>query len=177
MQEQKYSLSMRLMHWTMALLIIFMLGLGFYMTNFLTRESPNRMEVYDLHKSFGALVLILVAFRIFLRIIKTVPTLPDTMDNVTQALAHLGHLSLYILMIAMPLSGYLMSSFFGFPVHMFGIAMPHLVSVNPELGKICAEAHEIFGIAFVAVLVAHVGAVIKHKFFDRPENDILNRML
>lgn len=176
MQAQKYPLSMRLMHWIMALLIIFMLALGFYMTN-VGREDPGHLKLYELHKSIGAMILILVFFRITIRLLKPVPPLPDTIDTVTQFLAHLGHLALYVLMILMPLSGYLMSNFFGFHVMLFGIPMPTLVSANFEMGNLFAQIHEILGFAFLAVLGIHIAAVIKHRFFDLPENDILKRMM
>lgn len=167
---------MRWMHWIIALLIIFMLALGFYMTN-INREDPDHLKFYELHKSIGSMILILVFFRITLRFLKPVPPLPDTIDNVTQSLAHLGHLALYVLMILMPLSGYLMSNFFGFHVLMFGIPMPTLVSANFEMGNLFSEIHEILGFVFIAVLGIHIAAVIKHRFFDLPENDVLKRMM
>jgi cytochrome b561 len=80
-------------------------------------------------------------------------------------------------MILVPLSGFLMSNSFGFPVKIFGIELPMLVGTNFELGKILAEAHELCAYGLLGLIIAHVLAVIKHRFFDKPENDVLGRML
>lgn len=174
---QKYPLSSRILHWLMALLILGMLGIGIYMTDFLPKDSPNHLKIYELHKSFGVMVLILVFIRIFNRLITKVPPLPETISKIEKILAHLGHFALYALMILIPLSGYLMSNSFGFPVHFFGIEMPFLVEKNFEHGKIFAEAHEILAYTLIAVIVLHIAAVVKHRYFDKPENDVLKRMI
>lgn len=173
----KYSLSSRIIHWLMAAIILFLLGLGIYMTEFLPKDSPNHLQVYELHKSFGVVALTLIFIRIANRLIKKAPPLPQTMRKFEQILAHLGHLGLYVLMLVVPLSGFLMSNSFGFPVKLFGIELPMLISTNFDHGKIFAEAHELAAYALLALVVAHVAAVIKHRFFDKPENDVLKRMI
>lgn len=174
---QKYALSSRLIHWFMALIIIFLLGLGIYMTDFLSKESENRMMIYNLHKSFGALMLFFIFIRIINRLIKKAPALPNTMPKYEIALAHLAHFGLYILMILVPLSGYLMSNLFGYPVKLFFIELPKIAATNFELGKLFSEIHEVSAFTLLGLIVLHVLGVIKHRFFDRPENNILNRML
>jgi cytochrome b561 len=177
MSNQKYHISARITHWIMALIIISLLAVGFYMTNFLDKESTNRMMIYNLHKSFGALVMFLIIVRIFIRLSKPVPPLPDSISKFVQKTAHFVHILLYTLMIFMPLSGYLMSNFFGYPVHLFGLQLPMLVEKNIEMGKFFGEVHEILGFAFVVVLTLHISGAIKHRFFDKPENDVLKRMI
>lgn len=177
MNNQKYPLSMRVIHWVMALIILSLLALGFYMTTFLDKDSSNRMMIYNLHKSFGALVIFLVVARIFFRLSSAVPALPNSIPKIIQKLAHSAHYALYFLMIFMPLSGYLMSNFFGYPVYLFGLPLPMIVEKNPELGKFFANIHEYLAYAFLVVLSLHVAGVIKHRFFDKPENDVLKRMI
>ena len=177
MQTQKYHLSARIMHWTMSIIILSLLALGFYMANFMSPEAPNKMMIYNLHKSFGALVMFLVVGRIFIRFAHQVPALPSSMSMIVQKSAHLAHIALYVLMVFMPLSGYLMSNFFGYSVHLFGLPLPMLVEKNVEMGKFCADAHEFLGFSFVAVLALHIAGVVKHRFFDRPEHDVLKRMI
>jgi cytochrome b561 len=92
-------------------------------------------------------------------------------------MGHMVHMLLYGLMIFMPLSGYLMSNFFGYPVHLFGLPLPMLVEKNMALGKFFASTHEILGFAFVAILGLHIAGAIKHRFFDKPENDVLGRIM
>jgi cytochrome b561 len=174
---QKYPLSSRVIHWLMAAIILFLLGLGIYMTEFLPKDSENHLQVYELHKSFGALALILVFLRIFNRLVLKAPALPQTMPKIEQILSHLGHFGLYVLMIFVPLSGYLMSNSFGYPVHFFGIELPFLVEKNFDHGKLFAEAHEVLAYGLLGLVVVHVLAVIKHRFFDKPEHDVLKRMI
>ena len=80
-------------------------------------------------------------------------------------------------MIIVPLSGYLMSNSFGYPVNFFSIPLPVIAKTNFDLGKIFAEVHESAAFALLGLIAIHVLAAIKHRFFDRPENNVLNRML
>ena len=173
----RYHLYSRILHWLMAIVIIFLLGLGIYMTKFISSDSESRMAIYNLHKSFGVLALILIAIRLVNRFINKAPALPATIIKIEAIAAHLAHFLLYLLMIIIPLSGYLMSNSFGYPVNFFGFQMPFLVMQNPELGKIFAEIHEITAYLLIAMVILHVCAVIKHRFFDKAENDVLKRMI
>lgn len=173
----KYPLSSRILHWLMAAIILCLLGLGIYMKEFLPKDAVNRLQIYDLHKSFGVIVLILITIRILNRLIKNAPALPESMPKWEQLLAHLGHLGLYALMVVVPLSGYLMSNSFGFPVKLFGIELPFLIEKNFDHGKIFSEAHEISAYSLLALITLHILAALKHRFFDRAENDVLKRML
>lgn len=173
----KYPLSSRIIHWLMAVLILFLLGLGIYMTEFLSKEAPNRLEVYSFHKSLGVIALIFIFIRIINRLLVKAPALPKTMPKHEIILAHLGHFTLYVLMVLVPLSGYLMSNSFGYPVNLFSLELPSLVSTNFELGKVFSETHEVCAYSLLGVIVLHVVAVLKHHFFDKPENDVLKRMI
>lgn len=173
----KYALSSRIIHWLMAAIIIPTLGVGIYMKEFLAKDSPSHLEIYSLHKSFGVIALIFIFIRIFNRLLNKAPQLPQSMSKLEKALAHLGHFGLYILMILVPLSGYLMSNSFGFPVRLFSIALPNIVGTNFELGKIFSEIHELGAYSLLGLVSIHLLAVIKHRFFDRPENDVLKRMI
>jgi cytochrome b561 len=161
----------------MSLIIIATLGVGIYMTEFLPKDSPNHLEIYSLHKSFGVMVLILIFIRVINRLIKKAPPLPTSIPKVEIILSNLGHFGLYLLMFLVPLSGYLMSNSFGFAVHFFSIEMPNLVERNFELGKIFAEAHELSAYGLLGLVAIHILAVVKHRFFDKPEHNVLKRML
>ena len=160
----------------MALIILSLIGLGIYMTG-LSKEDPSRMDLYNLHKSFGTIALILIFLRIINRFIKPAPKLPNTIAKNEIILAHLAHIGLYILMIIVPLSGYLMSNSFGYPVQIFGFKMPNLMETNFDLGKIFHETHEIAPYVLLVLVIAHIFGAIKHRFFDKPENDVLKRMI
>jgi cytochrome b561 len=173
----KYHIVSRVIHWLMALIILFLLGLGIYMTDFLSKEAPNRMEIYNLHKSLGVMVLILVFVRIINRFANKPPALPDSLPKFEKIAAHLAHIALYLLMILVPLSGYLMSNSFGYPVNFFSIQLPFLVQQNFELGNLFHNAHWILAYSLIAILALHILGVIKHRFFDKTENDVLKRMI
>jgi len=173
----KYHLLSRIFHWAMALLIICMIGFGVYIADFIGEDSTNRYTLFDLHKSFGVLALILIAFRIINRFINHPPALPQTIKNYEKILAHLGHFGLYALMLIVPLSGYLMSNSYGFEVKFFGILLPFITSLNIDNAKIFSEVHEISAYILAGLIAIHIIAVVKHRFFDQKENDVLNRML
>ena len=98
------------------------------------------------------------------------------MPRVMQLAAHAGHVLLYALMIAIPLSGWLMSSAKGFQTVWFGVLpIPDLLDKNRELGDLLQTVHLSLNLFFVVVLIGHIGAALKHHFIDR--DDVLTRML
>jgi cytochrome b561 len=173
----KYALSSRIIHWIMAVLIFLTFAIGFYMDEFLDDDAPNRYEIYDLHKSFGVIVFIFFIIRLFNRLIKTPPALPDSISSVDKKLAKIGHWSLYLLMFLTPLSGYLMSSFAGYPVNLFSWQIPNLVETNFEFAKFCSEAHEILAYSMIFLVAIHILAIFKHYFFDKNKTNILKRII
>lgn len=173
----KHPLPSRILHWLMATIILTLLGLGIYMSEFLPKDASNRMEIYNLHKSLGAMALVLIFFRIINRLINKAPALPQSISKLEITLAHLCHFALYFLMILTPLSGYLMSNSFGYPAVFFGYELPFLIEKNLELGKFFSETHELSAYILLGLITIHVSAVIKHRFFDKPENDVLKRMI
>ena len=160
----------------MAIIVLGLLALGIYMTEFLSKEAPNRIEIYNLHKSFGILALALILIRIINRFYNKPPALPITMPKLEILGAHFVHILLYILMIIVPLSGYLMSNSFGFPASFFGYEMPFLVEKNFDQGVIFSQTHKIGAYSLLAVVALHFLGALKHRFFDRPEHDVLKRM-
>jgi len=173
----KYNLGSRIIHWLMAILIIGELCLGIFMDEFLPDEASYRYTIYDIHKSIGVSIFLLLVLRIVIRLIAKTPQLPATMSVIEQRLAKLGHLTLYFLMIMVPVSGYLMSSFAGYPVKLFGAIIPSIVAVNFDYAEIASEIHEACAYFLLAVIGVHILAVIKHRYFDKAENDVLKRMI
>ena len=173
----KYSLNSRILHWLMALIIISLLAVGIYMTNFLSKESEYRMDFYNLHKSFGVLVIFLFTLRIVNRIANKPPTLPESMSKFEKFSAHFAHILLYILMIFVPIAGYLMSNSYGYPVKLFGLEMPFLVQKNFDLAGLYGKLHMYAAYLLIGTIVVHVAGALKHRFFDKPEHDVLKRML
>ena len=173
----KYSVSSRILHWVMAVIILSLLGVGIYMTEFLDKDSQNRMTIYSLHKSFGVVILLLFICRLINRFFHKAPALPETMKKSEKLAAHFGHIILYILMLAVPLSGYLMSNSYGYGVTLFGLKLPFLVQTNYEIGPIFSKAHFYLSYTLLAIIIIHIAAIIKHRFFDKEEHDVLKRMI
>ncbi|MCH2219787.1 MAG: cytochrome b [Dechloromonas sp.] len=169
-----YTKTAKILHWLMAILLFGLLALGFYMHDL--PLSPDKLKLYSWHKWAGVTAFLLVAFRLFWRVTHRPPALPESMPKIMQFAAHAGHLMLYVLMIAIPLSGWLMSSAKGFQTVYFGVLpIPDLLDKNKEVGDLLALVHKSLNLLFVAVLAGHIGAALKHHFIDK--DDILTRML
>ena len=166
------------LHWVIAFAIIFLLCLGFYMNSDLVAKG-DRFALIQLHKSVGIVVLWLVTLRVFWRLTHKAPKLPANFPWWEKAGAHLGHLALYVLMIAMPLSGWLMvsSSPTGLPTLLFHAwQWPHFPGVAGDLAVSGASrfVHNNLPWFFIGVIALHVLAVVKHAVIDR--ENILPRM-
>jgi len=169
-----YTRTAKGLHWAMAILLIGLLALGFYMHDL--PLSPEKLQLYSWHKWAGVTAFLLVLVRLAWRVAHRPPALPASMPKLMQLAAHAGHLALYLLMLAMPLSGWLMSSAKGFQTVWFGILpIPDLLEKNKELGAQLAEVHAALAILFILTLLAHIAAALKHHFIDK--DDILTRML
>lgn len=161
------------LHWLMALLIFGLLALGMYMQNL--PLSPQKLEIYSWHKWFGVTVFLMVWFRLAWRVTHRPPAFPETMSRRLQWLAHAGHAALYILMIAIPLTGWLMSSAKGFQTVWFGVLpIPDLVSRDRALGDLLQQVHKLLNIALMLTLAGHVVAALWHHFVLK--DDTLRRI-
>ncbi|MEP2706066.1 MAG: cytochrome b [Roseibium sp.] len=169
-------------HWIMAILIIGMLGFGLYLAQ-LPKTDQATFQLYQLHKSLGFVVLALAAFRLAWRLINPSPRLPKGMPAWERLAAHLGHISLYALLFAMPISGWLMvsASPWGIPTILFNsLPVPHLPVPDAPGTKEQAEAvfkmiHSYSAYLLIALIVVHVAAALKHHFIAR--DDTLKRMV
>ncbi|MDB5798098.1 MAG: cytochrome [Paucimonas sp.] len=172
--SQHYTRTAKALHWLMAVLILGMLPLGFYMSGL--KLSPQKLQLYSWHKWAGVTIFLLALVRLAWRATHRPPPLPASLPRSQQIAAAAGHWLLYILIIAIPLSGWLMSSAKGFQTVWFGVLpIPDLVGKNKELGSLLTDVHVALNFLLIAVLLGHVGAALKHHFYDR--DDILLRML
>ncbi|RUR11128.1 cytochrome b [Legionella sp. km772] len=134
----------------------------------------QKLKLYGLHKAFGILVLILAILRIIWRLSNKTPSL--NIPKLELIAARLAHLALYILMLAMPISGWLMSSAAGLAPSFFGLfTLPNLVAPNDELREWFAFVHEWLAYGLIAIISVHTLAALKHHFIDK--DDILRRMI
>ncbi len=169
-----YTVTAKSLHWLMALLFFGMLSLGFYMVGL--PLSPQKLQIYSWHKWAGITIFMLALFRLAWRISHVPPDLPDTMSRIAKWLAHGAHWVLYVLMLCIPLSGWLMSSAKGFQTVWFGIVpIPDLLSRDRELGNLLAQVHGYLNWLFIAFLAGHILAALMHQFINKDR--LLERML
>jgi cytochrome b561 len=162
------------LHWLMALAIFGMMGLGLIMQDL--PLSPEKLQCYSWHKWMGVGLFGLTWLRLVWRVLHPAPALPTSMPMLHQRLAHAGHAALYLLMLAIPLSGWLMSSAKGVQTVWLGIwPIPDLLAKDKALGATLAQVHGALNLALGLMLLAHVGAALKHHWVDR--DDVLKRML
>lgn len=176
--EMKYSRSMRILHWVMALMIIGMLGLGITIMA-LPDNDPAGDVLLWWHKSFGMLVLLLLGVRVFVRLRSVIPALPRGISRLEARAAHTAHVAMYALMLLVPLTGYAMSCVFtqSDGVAFFGIPVPELLPKNDAWFPILEEAHHVLAFTLLGLLVLHAGGALKHRIRDRGrEQDVLSRM-
>jgi cytochrome b561 len=163
----------QLLHWLIALLILGLAIVGLTMT--LMAPSIDKLKVYALHKSTGITVLMLVGLRLVWRLAHRAPP-PEPMPRWQHVAASATHVALYVLMFAMPLSGWLYNSASNFPLQWFGLFhLPALWGPDPTVKAWASDIHY-WGFWTLAALVAlHAAAAFKHHYVDRDET--LRRML
>lgn len=172
--QDRYGIVMMMFHWLMAVLVLGMLALGLYMTS--QPITPENLKLYGWHKQTGILILGLVALRFAWRLGQIIPRLPDTMPQWEKIAAKSTHWALYIFMILLPITGWLMSSAAGFPVSFFGLfVLPDLISPSEPTKHLLEEVHEWLAYGLIALLCLHVLAALKHHFYDK--DNVLSRML
>lgn len=175
--EQSYGTVAKFLHWGMALMVIVLISVGTYMTG-LDKADPSKMELMGMHKSFGVIFMQFAILRVIWSRINNSPKLPSVLASWEKLLSKTITGSLYILMLAIPFSGYAMTNLFGYPVSLFGLVdLPLLFAKNPEMGLLAKQAHFLLVYTLIAALFAHVAGALKHRFLDKPEADVLPRML
>ena len=162
----RYSSPAIVLHWLVALLIFVAFPLGLYMADL--HLSPDKLRLYSYHKWIGITVLMLVAIRVSWRLTHTPPPLPASVVGWQRGASAITHGLLYLLMLAIPLSGWLMSSAKGFPVVWFGVLpLPDLIGKDKALGELLVDVHETLNYVLLALVVLHVAAALKHHFIER----------
>ena len=174
MALKRYTITAITLHWLMALALIGMFALGFYMTGLAL--SPNKLKLFSWHKWTGVTIFLLACVRLAWRIAHHPPALPEHMGPGEQLLAHAGHGLLYLLMFAIPLSGWLMSSAKGVQTVYFGVLpLPDLLEKDKELGELLQSVHLSFNLLLATIVIAHAAIALRHHFINK--DDVLARML
>ncbi len=162
--KERYGAISQLFHWGMAGLVLTAIYLG------LTRSD------FPLHKSIGITVLGLVILRLFWQRVNVAPELPAKMTKGQRRIAGLAHWLFYVLMIAMPLGGWVMANAAGHTVSFWGVyELPVIVQKDKALAQLVRKAHDLGGLIFLGAIALHALAAFYHQFILR--DGLLWRMI
>ena len=190
-----YTKTAKVLHWLIAIGIFGMFALGWFMSE-LPKEAPKQMAYdlfnlgvytwnlteeisprtfyFNLHKSIGVTIFALILIRILWRITHRPPALLASYKAWESKLASGAHHLLYLLMVALPLSGIIMAIYSKYGIKWFGLELIKGLD-NKDMRELFYEVHEIIGLIILLVIVVHIIGALKHKFIDK--DDTLNRML
>jgi len=158
-QHRPFTLFSRILHWTMAILILAMLFIGIGMVSSVSAYH----SLIVLHRPLGILILLLVAIRLINRLINPPPPLPDGMPFWQRFAAHGSHVVLYALMFAVPIVGWAMLSAARYPIVLYGaLQLPPIMPQSPELYAVLRETHTVLALLLFATFLAHLGAALTH---------------
>lgn len=164
----------RLLHWGVAALILALFALGWLAR--LAPLSPDKITLFYWHKSLGMLVLALVLIRLGWRVGNRPPPLPAGLAAWEPRVARATHVFLYLLILLLPLSGWLIDSAAGIPFRIFwAVPLPAIAPVSARLEHLFETLHLGASWALAVVLLGHVGAALRHHFLLR--DAVLRRML
>ncbi len=173
MAASRYTRTAITLHWAIAGLILAGLFMGWTMTDM--DITPLRLRVFNYHKWVGITVLALALYRLCWRMWHRAPPLPE-MPHWQQLAARLSHGLLYVLMLAVPLAGWIYSNATGFPVVYLGkLPLPNLVERDKELAAIWVQIHGKLALTLAVLVGLHVLAALQHHFIARDET--MRRML
>jgi cytochrome b561 len=175
--ENRYGPVAVALHWVMAVLLIVLVTLGVYMVRLPdVGFDTKKITLILYHKQLGMLALTLAALRLAWRVTNALPRLVDGLPDWQKVIARLVHLTFYALMLALPITGWLMSSADGFTVSFLGLFnLPDLVSHDENLFRVLAVLHKWLGYALIPLLAVHAGAALRHHFLFH--DDTLRKML
>jgi cytochrome b561 len=164
----------KFLHWTIAIMVIMMMVGGNVMKDL--PNNPDKMWVYSIHKSMGLTILALMLLRLLWRAFDPRPADPPGLGSAARFTSRAVHMMFYVLLIAMPISGWLYNSASNFPLKWFGFfSVPALSGPDKDLKHFALETHETLFWIILVVLALHAAAALKHHLIDR--DSVLRRML
>lgn len=149
------------LHWTIALLALAQLTLGWWMIGLPDKTGVQR-DWFNLHKSFGLTIGVLMLVRLAWRLARPAPPVPRSLPRWQALAARLNHRLLYAALLVQPLLGYLGSSFTSYPVKYFGLTLPNWGWSSPSIKAVCSAAHLGLACLIVVLIALHIGAALAH---------------
>ncbi|MEQ9326214.1 MAG: cytochrome b [Rhodospirillales bacterium] len=164
----------KILHWAVAIAVLAAIPMGLAMLR--VGSGPLQNQLFDLHRSFGALILGLMIIRVLWRLFHRPPPLDAKMPALQVHAAAAVHLLLYVLLIAVPLGGWIGTNMFPAQISVFGLfTLPEIAGADREMSKLVLAIHGWAGIAVGVLAVMHIGAALHHHFIRK--DGLLFRML
>jgi cytochrome b561 len=171
-ERRQFAMFSRLLHWTMAAMVLAMLCIGVSMVVSLA----NYHVLVSIHRPLGIAILILVVIRLVNRLVNRPPPFPATMSRAERLAATASELMMYALMFALPLVGWGMLSAARYPIVLFGfVHLPFILPHDAMLYAVLRMTHTILAYLFFFTFIAHFGAILFHTLVVR--DGMLQRML
>jgi len=161
------------LHWLIVALVVAQLLVGMTFAD-LSPDDPLHQSLFPVHTTIGVSILIIMSVRLLWRIVNPVPALPDGLSSGQKTLAHATHWLFYLILIGMPLGGYMMVNAMGHPVPFFGFELPQIIPKNEHLASGLKTFHSL-GAAILTVLIAlHIAGALRHRYMLK--DGVLKRM-
>lgn len=172
--EDRYGTVARLLHWTVAVLVLAIIPLGIALEHLPQGNIQDR--AYDTHRSLGVVILVLMIVRLAWRRINGAPEPAHDIAPWQRMLASGTHHALYLLLIVNPVVGWFATSAYGAPLMFVGIGeLPALMAKNEPVATILFGVHKAMGLLTAALLIAHIGAALFHRFVLK--DSVMARMI
>lgn len=163
-RQRQFTLLSRILHWTMAVMVLAMLLIGIGMV----ASLADYHRLVAIHRPLGILILILVAIRLVNRLLNPAPPLPDHMPAWQRLAAKGSHVLLYALMFALPLVGWAMLSAADDPIVLYGsLHLPPILPHDAMFYAVLRETHTYLAFLLFATFLAHLGAALLHALIHR----------
>ncbi|MEL6477361.1 MAG: cytochrome b/b6 domain-containing protein [Pseudomonadota bacterium] len=180
MYSDSYALIQRLLHWTIALVVLALLAVGALLGNVgfqglveaVGQDMTN--QLYKYHKTFGVILLGLMLARVVCRLMLGSPAYSEPLPLFNRLASGAVHVALYAALLSMPILGWLATAAGGFPVEFFNMKLPGLIGKDPELAKLLFQWHGIMGWVILGLAAVHIGAAIHH--WTQPRDRVMGRM-
>ena len=161
-RSERYTQVAIILHWLIAFGVLWQIAIGWSMIEIPKNPPGQRVYWFNIHKSIGLTLGVLILLRVVWRFTHGAPPLPDHIPSWQKLASRFSHWALYACMIIMPVSGYLGSSFTKYPIKYFGYTLPHWGWDAPAYKEICSQVHNVTVIVFMTLIAIHVAAAIKH---------------
>jgi cytochrome b561 len=169
-----YPATSKLLHWLVAVCVLTTAPVAIAMGR--VSPGPTQDTLFNLHKSLGVLILTLMILRLINRLVVGAPIADPEIEPWQKTVSSIVHTSLYALLLAMPIVGYIANSAFGATTPFFGLFnLPPIVAKNDALSTQLFTIHRWVGWLVILLVLMHVGAALYHYFIRR--DNVLPRML